>query len=74
MIRLREECIRDHFPDEKIVDGRTGRKPIRTVVCSCCAPKLIHPIRPVGHQAAGLDFIVVQVPTRSPFSNQEPVR
>jgi hypothetical protein len=31
--------------------------------------KLIHPIRPVGHLAAGLDFIVVQVPTKSPFSN-----
>jgi hypothetical protein len=28
------------------------------------------------HQVAGLEFIVVQVPTRSPFSNQEfkPVR
>jgi hypothetical protein len=65
MIWLREERIRDHFPDEKIVDGRRGRKPIPNVVCSCCAPKLIHPIRPVGHQADGLDLIVVQVPTRS---------
>ena len=37
MIRLREEQwerIRDHFPEEKIVDGRPGRKPIPTRVCS----------------------------------------
>src|SRR4029450_2709583 len=33
MIRLRDEQwerIRDHFPEEKIVDGRPGRKPIPT--------------------------------------------
>src|SRR5215207_10076806 len=33
MIRLRDEQwerIRDHFPEEKIADGRPGRKPIPT--------------------------------------------
>ena len=33
MIRLRDEQwerIRDHFPEEKIADGRPGRKPIST--------------------------------------------
>ena len=57
MIRLTDEQwerIRDHFPEEKIADGRPGRKPIPTRRVLEAVLWILKYRRAVAHAAAKL--------------------